>query len=61
MGELQYAQISGATHIFLFAETFIGNQTNAEEYFDSVPPPGLTAQELPHYRVPPPCHQEYKT
>ena len=42
MGELQYAQTSGATHIFFYVQAFIGNWTNGEEYFDSHPPFGLT-------------------
>ena len=42
MGELQYAQTSGATRIFFYVQTFIGNRTNGEESFDSYPPFGLT-------------------
>ena len=42
MGELQYAQMSGATRIFFYVQTFIGNRTNGEESFDSHPPFGLT-------------------
>ncbi len=38
MGELQYAQTSGATRIFFYVQTFIGNRTNGEESFDSHPP-----------------------
>ena len=42
MGELHYAQTSGATPIFFYAQTFIGKRTNGEESFDSHPPFGLT-------------------
>ena len=42
MGELQYAQMSGATCIFFYVQTIIGNQTNGEESFDSHPPFALT-------------------
>ena len=42
MGELQYAQTSGATRIFFYVQIFIGNRTNGEESFDSYPPSGLT-------------------
>ena len=42
MGELQYAQASGATRIFFYVQTFIGNWTNGEESFDSHPLFGLT-------------------
>ena len=38
MGELQYAKTSGATRIFFYVQTFIGNRTNGEESFDSYPP-----------------------
>ena len=42
MGELKYAQTSGATRKFFYVQTFIGNRTNGEESFDSHPPFGLT-------------------
>ena len=42
MGELQYALTSGATRIFFYVQTLIGNRTNGEESFDSLPPFGLT-------------------
>ena len=34
MGELQYAQTSGATHIFFYIQIFIGNRTNKEDSLD---------------------------
>ena len=38
MCNVQYAQTSGATRIFFYVQTFIGNWTNTEESFNSVPP-----------------------
>ena len=38
MEELHFAQASGAICIFFYVQTFIGNQTNAEEYLDSSHP-----------------------
>ena len=42
MSELQYAQTNGATHIFFYVQTFIGNRRNRQDSFDSHPPFGQT-------------------
>ena len=54
MGELQYAQTSGATRIFFYVQTFIGNRTNREESFDSHPPFGLTWTGTASSQIPTP-------
>ena len=45
-GELHYALTSGATCIFFDVQTFLGNQTNAEESFDSAHPLAWTKWEI---------------
>ena len=42
MGELQYAQISGATCVLFYVQTLFGNRTNVEESFDLEATFGLT-------------------
>ena len=54
MGKLQYAQTSGATNIFFYVQTFIGNQTNGGKSFDSHPPFGLTRTETASMQSPTP-------
>ena len=53
MGELQYAQTSDATRIFLYVQTLIGNWTNAEESFDSSHPLAWSDREMLYFIVPP--------
>ena len=46
MGALQNAQTSGATCLFFYVQTFIGNRTNAEDSFDSFEPLVWTEQKI---------------
>ena len=55
MAELKYAQKSGATHIFFYVQTFIGNRTKADESFDSSNPLDWTNRKMLHRIVPPTC------
>ena len=55
MCKLKYAQLSGATHIFFYLQTFIGNQTNAKESFDSSHPLSWANREMLDIILPSPC------